>query len=619
MAITRNVLSLFTILLFPIIGAFGQLSLKPIGSVTTGIFDGAAAEIAAYDPGTQRIFVTNAAENRVDVIDIDDPAHPIMVTPLDTEGLSPNSVAVTTGKVAVAVESSPKTDPGYVMLFTPTGTKLAQYAVGALPDMLTFTPDGKYILVANEGEPDTEYLNDPEGSVSIITVATGEVRTAGFGGFSADELDPTIRLFGLNASIAQDLEPEYIAVAPDSKTAWVTLQEANALGVLDIESGKFVEIVPAGLKDHSLPGNGIDASDRDDGINIRNWPVLGMRMPDAIASFQAAGKTYYVTANEGDAREYDGLEEETRISSLTLDPTAFPDADTLQANANLGRLNVTEVNGDTDGDGDYDELWSFGGRGITIYSSDGAIVWDSGDQFEKITAAAYPENFNASNDDNSLDNRSDNKGPEPEGLTTGSLGGRQYVFVTLERIGGVMVFDVTDPIHPFFVTYANNRNFGADPESAEALDLGPESAVMISAGESPNGKPLLVVPNEVSGSTTIFQIGALTDVTDKVTVDVSQAVQRRQSETSFGFVIVRNQSGEVIPGPIHVVFRNLPEGVEILNPSFVNGEGMGFTLPAPFDTDLQSHATRIAPGIEFAVPRGTRLQFDARVYAGSIE
>nr|MCU0226325.1 choice-of-anchor I family protein [Bryobacterales bacterium] len=576
------------------------------------------AEIPAYDPTTKRIFVTNSFAMRVDVTDISDPENPIQRTPIDLGGRNPNSVAVSNGMVAVAVEAAVKQNGGKVLVFDADGKETAQYDVGALPDMLTFTPNGKYLLVANEGEPDTTYTVDPEGSVSVIEVATGVVRTARFDGFRKEDLDPTVRIFGPNARVAQDLEPEYIAVASDSKTAWVSLQEANAFAVLDIESATITAVVPAQLKDHSLPGNGLDASDRDNAINIRNWPIFGMRQPDAMAAFEYEGETYYITANEGDARDYDGFAEESRLRSLTLDPEAFPDRNLLRDNANLGRLTVTTANGDTDGDGDFDEIWAFGGRSISIYKADGTLVWDSGDEFERITAQRYPESFNASNDNNDFDNRSDNKGPEPEGITVATLAGRNYAFVTLERIGGVMAYDITNPMAPFFVTYVNDRDLSQDPETPQARDLGPEAALVISAEDSPNGKPLLVVTNEVSGTTGIFQLAPAMEVTDQVIVSTRRLPVTRRDEDTRVYLSLTNRGAQAIDGPLHVVFRNLPEGVELLNPSFTNGEGVGFTVPAPSGR-LAGNATIVAPTPRFLIPRGTVFSYDVRVYAGDIQ
>jgi hypothetical protein len=260
-----------------------------------------------------------------------------------------------------------------------------------------------------------------------------------------------------------------------------------------------------GFKNHNLPGNGLDASDRDTRINIANWPVFGMYQPDAIASYTANGQTYIVTANEGDARDYNALEEEARVSSLKLDPIAFPNARQLQANAALGRLQVTNTLGDTDKDGDFDALYTFGSRSFSIFDAEGNLVFDSGDEIERITAAQFPSFFNAGNSNNTFDDRSDNKGPEPEGLALGQFGDRTLAFIGLERIGGVMVYDITNPKQPTFLQYTNNRNFQAATNNLAAGDLGPEGVLFISAQESPNGNPLVVLTNEVSGTTTIYQ------------------------------------------------------------------------------------------------------------------
>ncbi|MDX2305348.1 MAG: choice-of-anchor I family protein [Microscillaceae bacterium] len=255
---------------------------------------------------------------------------------------------------------------------------------------------------------------------------------------------------------------------------------------------------------------GLDASDRDNAINIANWPILGTFHSDAIASYTGNdGKAYYITANEGDARDYDFFAEESRVRPLTLDPTAFPNASSLRDNANLGRLTVTTTQGDLDGDGDYDRLFAFGTRSFTIWDAAANLVYDSGDDLEQITAAASPADFNADNAENgTFDNRSDNKGPEPEGVTTGVINGKTYSFVGLERIGGIVVHDVSDPKAPQFVQYINNRDFSVDAEAdvLGAKDLGPEGLVFISAEDSPNGQPLLVVTNEISGSVSVYGI-----------------------------------------------------------------------------------------------------------------
>ncbi|MDZ7269145.1 MAG: T9SS type A sorting domain-containing protein [candidate division KSB1 bacterium] len=297
-----------------------------------------------------------------------------------------------------------------------------------------------------------------------------------------------------------------IAVSANSKYAWVTLQENNALALVDIKQAKVIELIGLGFKDHRAPGNGLDASDRDNRINIANWPVFGMYQPDAIARYNVKGIPLLVTANEGDARVYDGFDEEKRVGSVTLDAAAFPQAATLKQNANLGRLKITSTLGDTDQDGDYDALYSFGARSFSIWTPDGHLIHDSGDQIEQITAAAFPDFFNCSNSNNTRDDRSDDKGPEPEGLAIGKAYGRTYVFLGLERIGGVMVFDISNPRCVSFEQYYNLRDFSQTPGPSSGGDLGPEGLQFISEDDSPTCKPLLVVTNEVSGSTTIYEI-----------------------------------------------------------------------------------------------------------------
>ncbi len=500
-----------------------KLTLVPIGTYQTGLFDQGASEIIAHDPVRQRLFVINAAAVQVDVLDISQPNAPIKIGVLDASALGGgvNSVAVHGNKVAVAIQAENKQEVGTLAVFRASNLALLKtFDVGALPDMVTFSPNGRFILVANEGEPNDEYTVDPEGSISIVDLKKGlraaVVKTANFKAFIGQEAamrERGIRIFGPNANAAQDLEPEYITIDKHSATAWVSLQEANAIAVVDIGSATVKEIWPLGSKDHSVLGNELDASNKDEGVAIQTWPVQGMYMPDTIAGYDYRGQHYIVTANEGDSRDYAGYSEEVRIRDLLLDPVAFPDADELQKDENLGRLKSTTANGDTDGDDDIDVLYSYGARSFSIRNQQGELVFDSGAEFERIIAQRLPEEFNSNNDENdSMDSRSDDKGPEPEALAIGKLHGRTYAFIGLERMGGVMIYDITVPSKATFVNYMNNRNFSVaaqlDDGSANPTvgDLGVESLVFISACHSPNGKPLLIAGNEVSGTTTVFQI-----------------------------------------------------------------------------------------------------------------
>jgi 2',3'-cyclic-nucleotide 2'-phosphodiesterase / 3'-nucleotidase / 5'-nucleotidase len=269
----------------------GALQLTVLGTYNAGAeFDTGAAEIVAHDAATQTLFVVNGDSKTLDMLNITDPASPTLIEQVDiTEyGASLNSVDVYDGVVAVAVEADPKTDNGSIVFFTTDGEFISSVTVGALPDMLTFSPDGRYVLSANEGEPNDDYTVDPEGSVSIVDVSGGfesltdaNVTTVSFtdfneGGARVAEVTDEIRVFGPNATAAQDFEPEYIAVSPDSTTAYVTLQENNALAIIDIAAGSVTSLVPFGYKDHSVEGNGLDAINDDEAINIVPQPVFGM-------------------------------------------------------------------------------------------------------------------------------------------------------------------------------------------------------------------------------------------------------------------------------------------------------------------------------------------------------
>ncbi|MDI1242447.1 MAG: choice-of-anchor I family protein, partial [bacterium] len=299
------------------------------------------------------------------------------------------------------------------------------------------------------------------------------------------------------------------------------LQENNAIAVLDIRTAKVTAIHGLGFKDYTDPNFKLDASDRDvpgssnNGIyNVRNWPVYGMYLPDAIAAHKYKNETFLITANEGDARDWPGFAEEARVGSLTLDQPSFAakgyadvstGANGLRNNDNLGRLNVTRTLGDENGDGVYEELYTLGGRSFSIWTTGGDQIFDSGFAFEQITYAAAPLFFNTSNDDNAFDSRSDNKGPEPEAVTIGKAYGRSYAFIGLERTGGIMVYDVTNPYEVKFVQYINNRDFRAPVSTEAAKDLGPEGIHFISEDNSPIGVPMIAVANEVSGTTSLYE------------------------------------------------------------------------------------------------------------------
>lgn len=491
------------------------------GSYASGVFDEGAAEIVAYDSHLQRIYVVNANDGVVDVLDASTPSAPAKITSINVQAAGPdlgtaNSVAYRNGLVAVAIEGATKQDNGYVALYQASDLSLlGLFEVGALPDMVTFTSDGKKILSANEGEPNADYSVDPEGSFSIIDLSSGiasaTVTTIGFNDFNLGgprhgELPAGVRVFGPGASVAQDLEPEYIAVSADNKTAWVSLQEANAIATIDLDNVSVKSIAALGFKDFGLAGNELDVSDKDNLLQFNKWKnVKGMYQPDSIAAYQWQQQDWLVTANEGDSRDYDGFSEEERVGSLNSDGKLSAALSAVAGNDKLGRLKITTTLGQ-DENGIYQELYAYGARSFSIWNALGQQVFDSGSDFERITAEHLPAFFNASNDDNKFDSRSDDKGPEPEGLATGWVNGQLYAFVGLERVGGVMVYDITNPYGAQYVGYLNHRDFSADVASAAAGDLGPEGLTFVPGAQMSDGIARLIVGNEVSGTTSIYQI-----------------------------------------------------------------------------------------------------------------
>lgn len=454
------------------------------------------------------------------------------------------SLDVSGNLLAIAVQATPKTNAGVIAFYnlSTSGTPsfLKKVTVGALPDGVAFSPDGKYLVVANEGELSNTFMKDgidPEGSISIINIRNGvpadtavqlEFTDFNVGGKRASELPVAVRIGRPGASVAQDLEPEYVAISADSKTAFVTLQENNAVAEVDLANAKITKIVALGFKDYGSK-NKIAPSDRYAGTSaaeynnpktsapLKNYPNLyGVYLPDGIASYTVNGKTYFLTANEGDDRGdfLTGASADTaRFKDIlaSLDPKAFP-ADVLNAiksDQELGRLTLLTKHaggnyGDTDGDGDFDRVYVLGGRSFSIWdASTGTQVFDSGEEVER---AAYK---NATEDTTNalallkadqLLGRLDNKGPEPESIVVGQVGAETYAFLALERASAIMMYKITDPSKPRLVQYIRNTSNLLDG------DISPEGLKFISAAQSPTGVPLLVVGYEVSGSVGVYQI-----------------------------------------------------------------------------------------------------------------
>lgn len=464
--------------------------------------ENAFSEISAYDPTNNRIYSTDGDGQQIRVLDFADENTLTQIATIDVSAIGsgePTSVAVNNGIIAISIPATVEQNPGTVAFYDASYAQLNTVTVGALPDMLTFTSNGDYVVVANEGEPNDDYTVDPDGTISVIDltsgVASASVATANFDSYTVGTLPAGVRIFGNGTTdVSADMEPEYVTINGANTTAYVACQENNAIAVVDIASATVTDIIGLGFKDYSLAENAIDASDDDNIIgNFQQYDnVWGMYQPDAIAIANIGGTEYIVTANEGDARDYNGYSEEERVADITLDPVVFPNAAALQDDAVLGRLKITTSLGDIDNDGDYDELYSYGARSFTIWDLSGNVVFDSGNEFGTILANDFDYNY--------ADGRDDDKGSEPESVVIGSVGGRTFAYIGLERASGVMVYDITDPANAFFVNYFNK----------EGIDESPEGLIFIDGADSPSGTPFLISTNEAftgyNGSVSAYNV-----------------------------------------------------------------------------------------------------------------
>lgn len=388
--------------------------------------------------------------------------------------------------------------------------------VGFHPDHVKFTPDGKKLLVINEGERTTGGSTDAPGSITVIDLST--VTTAALASsqvqaltqakvttydFQAANLGAGVSLTGLRYSEAgvapadqyRHVEPEHCSIIQN--TVYVTLQDNNAIAEFDLVTNKWTVIRSLGTITQK-----IDASDRDGPSAGKAYKVddnvAGLPMPDQVGAFQIGVTRYLITANEGDARPDDG--DVSRLSSANTDASLAP----LLPESVMGRLNVSTVNGDTDNDGDIDVPTMFGTRSFTIWNAaTGVRVFDSG-SLEPLLAGLAPGFHNINDGSASAwDTRSDDKGPEPEAVAVGTFGSSTLAFIGLERQNGVLAYDVSTPTKPVFVGYINNLPLGV---------ISPESLLFVPAASSPTGEPLLISGYEGTGAANTSGIVVHTDV-----------------------------------------------------------------------------------------------------------
>jgi len=504
------------------------VQLSVVGTWRSGLISSSTPAGPVYDFRTERVFVGSDDRNAIDVIDVSSPSDPNKIFQINLGG-DPGRIAISPESILAVSRSSS------VRLFNADGDELVTPISVSSAGGLQFTPDGQKLVVAGRSGGESEVtvldISSPDWSACRQGVAGCTINTTSnvtsfdvFNNQRQTLLDADVRLPHPNQTVAQDIKIADLTLSVNSDKAWLTLADNNAVAEIDLLTPQISNIFGLGAKDNSLAnsgypdtanslpaslpgirGNGLDPSDVDGAINIQTWPIKSFYNPDDIGSYVSGGQTYIVTSNEGDAED----DTKDRLNTLTLDPNnpAFA----FQSDANLGRLLVSTVEGDTDGDGDFDETFGYGGRSFAIWTTDGTQVFDSGDDFEQITAAALPNFFNASSGSNSFDNRSDDRGPEPEAFDIGTIAGRTYAFVGFERISGIMVYDITDPFSPSFQQYINNRNFAESPDSLLSEDVEPEGVFFISADDSPiPGIPMIAVSHEKSDSTTLYRIDFLT-------------------------------------------------------------------------------------------------------------
>jgi 2',3'-cyclic-nucleotide 2'-phosphodiesterase (5'-nucleotidase family) len=522
----------------------GVMDGEEILRYSAGLYDaeGGVTEIVAYSQFSQTAYVVNGRAGLISGLDLSAArvgslaniggANIDVRALVEKDGFvygDVTSIAVSPDgtTLAAAIQHAGYDQRGRAVAFTVNSDgslKIAgSFETGVQPDMIVFA-DNDTILTADEGEPRMGYDGavDPRGSITVIRLSAGSAQIADFTSYDAkrSELVRAGVVMKKGAAPSVDFEPEYIAVS--NGNAYVTLQENNAIAVLDIAAVAFTGVYSLGVQDHARVAIDLDNSaDNDGGAYSPRYydDTFGLRMPDGIAAYQASGKTYIITANEGDSRDWPGYlnEAEKRI-------TATDGSETTKKVRFLSE-DYEGQPGLADGGANY----LFGSRSFSVFEISGkglTLVYDSGPDFEGLTAQFLPEYFNCSNDDAAKDSRSNKKGPEPESIAIGTVTGKTYAFVTLERIGGIMAYDVTKPTAISYAGYLNSRDYDTffnDNEDGIGFDDSAEGLAFIPAANSPTGSAILLAAFEVSGNVAAYSLGP-------VFSDISHLKQDQQED-----------------------------------------------------------------------------------------
>lgn len=558
----------------PVVDAAENYKLSLDARYDSGVIneDGGTTEIVAYNPHNHATYIVNGTTKKVEAISLNyDASNALSLKPFLSIDIAEllktvdpsfeygdlTSIAVhpTENVVVASVQAAGYNDPGYAVFLTGAGELLSTVKVGVQPDNITFTPDGAKTLTANEGEPRKGYgegVVDPKGTVSVIDVSKGfenlEAKEVTFDKFDdkRDQLIADKVILKKDTAPSVDLEPEYITVSDDSKYAYVALQENNAIATIDLTSNEAISVKGLGFKDFNVPGNELDLR-KDGKVQLQLENVHGIYMPDGIATYTVNGKTYIVTANEGDAREWGDEDSENfhlNEKEIEVDGNEIVFFDT------------TEYDGFEEGK-DY----IYGARSFAIFDAETMeIVFDSGSDFERITAELFPETFNTSNDKVKLDNRSGKKGPEPEDVKVGKIGDEVFAFIGLERIGGVMMYNITDPNNVKFVDYLNLRDFSEDIKG----DVSPEGLAFV-AGDDPK----LIVGHEVSGTVTVLNVLASQA---PVVEDDEQAEEEPAIEVPYKDIENHDAKDAIIAVTNAGLFKGVNESTFAPNKPFTRGQ-----------------------------------------------
>ncbi len=547
------------------------VTLMRLSRYSSGQFGVGAAASVAYYGGNRTALIANRHSNRVEVVSLTNPSTPQMTAQIDASadaasvlGRAMGAVAAVAAyddvdatmdrdRIAVTVMGAGRADNGAVVIYKAADrSRVTVLQTGVGPEAVSFSQDGRFVITADKGAPAPDYSVDPEGSISVVdltptpvapaTTAPPAISVLDFRAFNLSgitpipatsreaEIQPDVRFTNRSgATRAQDFDPGSVTTAVNAR-AYISLQQNNAIATVALAPARIETIVGLGSKDFNTSTSGMDASDQDAVDAITPRPVRGFRQPGTLVAFRNTDEVLLLTANTGAPRTLPGFDETTRAATLLLDPVVFPTAAELQQNANLGRLIVSAAEGNAPATGtgtstvpqdpDLETIFTFGARSFSIVRTTGFPIFDSGNDFERITLERLGTNFNSAADANGTgDTRSDDQGPAPRGAAIGQIDGAAFAFIGLSEAGGIMVYAMDRTLRSArFLEYKTERDFtvtasnpdgnadGAPDTNLAVGDLGPAQMIFVPISASPTTDSLLIVGNAVSGTTTIYAV-----------------------------------------------------------------------------------------------------------------